>query len=315
MPDNIRNKSPLPSNAGEEFGNISSDLSGIQGGKRIAKTFHNHSESERPLVSIITVVLNNEETIEQTIKSVINQTYSNIEYIIIDGGSTDGTLDIIRNYDDQIAYWLSEPDKGISDAFNKGIRLSTGEFIGILNADDWLSKDQVGNGVKALKNSSADFVFGDLLFHNSDGMVIYRINGDANYANIIHSKMPELCHPTVLARRQAFEQIGLFETQYRYAMDYEWLLRLHVHGRFGIYAKGIIGHMRVGGISDKSYLRALKEVRDIAIHYGQNRVIAYYFYIYRIIKGNVRRILENLIPKSLYHRIRRIINRRYSSNI
>ena len=190
-----------------------------------------------PLVSIITIVYNGIRQVEQTIASVLGQTYENIEYIVIDGGSTDGTVEIIKRYQDRIAYWVSEPDNGISDAFNKGINAATGEFVGLLNADDRMSADQVALGVQALLNSSADYIFGDLLFHDETGCILYRINGDPDYQRIIDSKMPELCHPTVLARKALYDRIGLFDTRYRYAMDYDWLLRLHRNGGRGLYVK------------------------------------------------------------------------------
>ena len=244
-----------------------------EGGRR-TDGIYCRSDPTMPLASIITVVRNGEQTLERTMCSVFSQSYPNIEYIVIDGGSTDGTLDIIRKYDGRIAYWLSEPDHGISDAFNKGIAASTGELIGLLNADDWLSEDQIEQGVKALLVSAADFVFGDLLFHDEDGRILYRINGDAGYARIIHSKMPELCHPTVLTWKRVYDRIGLFDTNYRYAMDYEWLLRLHTGGGKGMYVKDIVGHMGIGGASDRSFLKAVKEVRDISVRYGFDHAAA-----------------------------------------
>ncbi len=265
------------------------------------------------LVSIVTIVRNAEHTLERTMLSVFDQTYRNVEYIVIDGGSTDRTPDIIRKYDDRIAYWVSEPDRGISDAFNKGIGKATGEFIGLLNADDRLSPDQIEQGVRALTGSDADFVFGDLLFHDEAGAIVHRINGDPDYARTIHSKMPELCHPTVLARRSAYERIGLFDTTYRYAMDYEWLLRLHASGGKGLYVPAVVGHMGIGGTSDISYRRALREVRDISVAYGRNRLAAELLYRYRIVKGAGRRLLERVLPKRLFERFRRIFNPRYSS--
>jgi glycosyltransferase involved in cell wall biosynthesis len=273
----------------------------------------NLAAGDVPVVSIITVVRNGERQIEETILSVLRQTFPNIEYIVIDGGSTDGTVEIIRKYSDKIAYWVSEPDNGISDAFNKGIGFATGEFIGILNADDRLSPDQIEQGVMALRKSNADFVFGDLLFHDEADRIVHRINGNPAYAKIIRRKMPELCHPTVLARRSAYERIGLFDTSYRYAMDYEWVLRLHVNGGTGLYVKDMVGHMGLGGASDVSYLRALREVRDIAVRYGRPKWLADCEYRYRVLKGGGRRFLERNLPKALFHPLRNLFNPRYTS--
>jgi glycosyltransferase involved in cell wall biosynthesis len=297
-----------------DYSNKPSHSDRIIGGLRIQGGFYNKSEPCKPLVSIITPVRNGEKILEQAIQSVINQTYHNIEYIIIDGASTDHTIDIIRKYEDRIAYWMSEPDDGISDAFNKGIAASNGEIIGLLNADDWLSVDQLELGVAALNKSPADFIFGDLLFYDASGTFKYRVNGDTDYSVTINSVMPALCHPTVLVKRKAYDKIGLFDTNYRIAMDYEWFLRLHKNGSIGEYAKGLLGHMRIAGISDISYVTTLDEMRQIAVRYGQSKRIANYLFLYRIFKGAVRRNLEKWTPTTLYHWMRRIVNQQYSSH-
>ena len=270
---------------------------------------------ENPVVSIITAVKNSASCLERTIESVLGQSYVPIEYIIIDGGSTDGTVDIIRRYEDKITSWVSEPDKGISDAFNKGICAATGEFIALLNADDWLSEDQVATGVSALQGSQADYVFGDLLLHDAGGRVLYRIKGDPDYTRIIRSKMPEVNHPTVLARKSIYDRAGLFDLGYRYAMDYEWVLRVHAQGGTGLYVPAIAGHMGLGGASDASFRKAVKEVRDIAVRYGRNRMMAEFEYRYRVIKGAGRRLLERSLPQSLFDRLRTLFNPRYAGKV
>lgn len=285
----------------------------IEGGLRTRGKFLKRAGPHLPLVTVVTVVYNGKKTLETTILSVLTQSYENIEYIIIDGGSTDGTLQIIKKYEDRIAYWVSEPDRGISDAFNKGIVCSTGDMVGIINADDWMSPDQVEQGVRALLNTNADFVFGDLLFYDDQGMAVYQIKGDKEYSKVIHNNMPDLCHPSVLARRDAYDRFGLFDTIYHYAMDYEWFLRLHTQGGRGIYAKTITAHMRLAGASDRSYYHALKEVRDISIKYGKNRFAASLLYSFRIIKGTVRRIVERLFPQQAVHWFRRAVNRGFFS--
>lgn len=285
----------------------------IDGGLRTRGEVYNKSDPGKPLVSIITPVRNGEKTLEQTIQSVVNQTYSNIEYIIIDGASTDHTVDIIHRHEDQIAYWISEPDDGIADAFNKGIAVSNGEIIGLLNANDWFSGNQIELGVAVLNKSPADFVFGDLLFYDASGTFKYRVNGNPDYSATINSVMPTLCHPTVLVKRNAYDKIGIFDTNYRIAMDYEWFLRLHKNGGIGEYAKGLLGHMRIAGLSDISYVTALDEMRQIAVRYGQSKRIANYLFLYRIFKGVMRRNLEKWTPTTLYHWMRRIVNPQYSS--
>ena len=123
--------------------------------------------SRAPLISVITVSYNAVTTIEQTILSVINQTYSNIEYIIIDGGSTDGTVDIIRKYADRIAYWVSEPDKGIYDAMNKGTKKANGEYIAFLNSDDWYELDAVSI-IAQFADGKNDLISGIIKLYKND---------------------------------------------------------------------------------------------------------------------------------------------------
>jgi len=305
----------LRSNVGPSLGEYREKLrhkSGIRGGKRKDAIQIINSNPVRRMVSIVTVVYNGGALLEQTIKSVLEQKYNPIEYLIIDGGSVDHTLDILRKYDRDVDYWSSEPDAGISDAMNKGIAASTGEIIGILNAGDWLSEDQIKRGVEALVLSRAEFVFGDLNFHGLDGSFKFRINGDPNYARFIRNGMPALCHPTVLVKREMYEKHGLFDLRYRIAMDYEWFLRIHMNGARGVHVNGLLGHMRVGGISDTGYMRELKEVRDIAIAYGQSGLTAELKYLGKVVKTVIRRAMEAVFPRQPYHWIRRMINRRYS---
>ena len=131
--------------------------------------FHKKSYQEKPLISVITITLNTALTLDTAIQSVLNQTYDNIEYIIIDGGSTDGSLDIIRKYEDRIAYWTSEPDSGISEAFNKGITAATGEISGIINADDYYEPAAVALAVSVLTQTGADIVHGMVQYRDVNG--------------------------------------------------------------------------------------------------------------------------------------------------
>lgn len=172
--------------------------------------------------SIITVCLNAINTIEQTINSVLNQRDVDIEYIIIDGKSTDGTLDIIKKYEEKIAYWISESDSGIYDAMNKGIDLATGDVISFLNADDWYEEGIIAKIEQYFSSNRVGIV---------GGAVNYIVNGKS--ATVIYSKYDlnktyiySACqHQAIFARKEIFQTIGNFNLNYKLLADYEWMLR------------------------------------------------------------------------------------------
>jgi glycosyltransferase involved in cell wall biosynthesis len=275
---------------------------------------HERREREQPesctvVVSIVTVALNSAATIERTIESVQTQSYAATEHIFVDGGSSDGTVDIIRRWIRPQDYCITEQDSGISDAFNKGVAMARGSVIQILNADDWLSPDQIARGVAALEETKVDFVFGDLIFYEN-GRPSFTYVGEADYARTIHRRLPTISHPTVLALRTCFERIGLFDPAFRRAMDYDWLLRLHRAGARGQYCPGIVGHMTHAGVSNREFRDTIEEVRAIAIAHGRNRLLASTEARLRWLKtataGPIKRHLE-----PLYRLIRRRINPSY----
>jgi GT2 family glycosyltransferase len=208
-----------------------------------------------------------EKTLPSTIASIRAQHYPNIEHIIIDGGSTDGTIDIVRSNEDAIAYWRSEPDAGIYDAFNKGIALSRGDFVGILNADDYYEPDQISNAVKVLADTGAPFVHGNITLHGWQGSDV-ELHGDPFYEAVVRHRMPSLHQVTTLCRRSVFEQHGLFSTRYRIAGDYDWYLRLAKRGCIGYHSPKIHAHMRAGGISTTQQRRAFVEAFLITWRHG-----------------------------------------------
>jgi glycosyltransferase involved in cell wall biosynthesis len=262
-----------------------------------------------PLISVVTTVWNGAKTLRRTIETVRQQGIDLIEYIVIDAGSTDTTIDIILANQDVISYWVSEKDRGISDGFNKGLALSRGKYILILNADDWMSPGQLNYAIETLETTGADFVFGDLLYHN-DKKVLYRIRGEVDYAARIAHVMPGLNHPTVVIRRSAYEKFGLFDLTLRYAMDYELLLRMHKGGARGIYDPRIVGHMSLEGTSDRNARAALKEGRDISIRHGYPALPAHLLYLWRAAKSTLRRGLA-VLPVTLFVPLRRLFNRNY----
>jgi glycosyltransferase involved in cell wall biosynthesis len=215
------------------------------------------------LVSIITIVYNAKKTLEQTILSVINQTYPNIEYIIIDGGSTDGSVDIIKKYEHQINFWISEKDRGISDAFNKGIAKATGELVGIINADDWYETDAVQTIVNSY--SSRIHVYCGMVSMISEKGVVQKVrmsdDKKLNYGMYI-------MHPTTFVKRVLYERIGNFDVEYRYAMDYDLILRVRSSGYSILCIPTKIACMRVGGISSDMEVANLEVIRIMKKHFS-----------------------------------------------
>lgn len=218
----------------------------------------------KPLVSVITVVFNGADTIEQTIQSVINQSYENIEYIIIDGDSTDGTQTIIDKYKDSIAYFVSEKDHGIYDAMNKGILHATGEIIGIINSDDWYEKDTVQKAVQAFdEDIEIGWVYGNINLINLDGPV-------SEYtAYPIETLWYQMAipHPSVFLKREIYETFGSFDVQYRFAADYELVLRLYSNQIKHRYINDILANFRLSGASQKLVNQVKKETSQISVKY------------------------------------------------
>lgn len=221
------------------------------GGRRI-NGVKNVAASNDPIMTVITVVFNGVETVGDTIRSVAKQTYSNVEYIIIDGGSTDGTLDIIRAHEDSIDYWLSERDDGIYDAMNKGIELARGDYIGMLNADDFFSSPTVLETIaKRIKQTNVDAVFSylDIVDPSNLDRVQrkYRVSRFSSFMLRIGVMPP---HPTFYCKRSCYEKAGPYNTSYRIAADFEMLVRMHTKGKITWQViKEVTVKMRSGGIS------------------------------------------------------------------
>jgi glycosyltransferase involved in cell wall biosynthesis len=228
----------------------------------------------QPLVSIITIVYNGEKYIEQTINSVLSQSYPHIEYVIIDGGSKDNTIPIIKKYEHRIARWISEKDEGISDAFNKGISLATGEIVGIINADDWYEPDTVEKVVNQI--GQADIVFGNIQYWNDTEKSFIQIGTLKHLERDV-----SITHPTVFVKKSCYDRFGKFNTGYKCAMDYELLIRLKVNNCRFAYIPAVLANMRWQGLSDKKWLAGRRELLAIKRHYFPERKISNYFFYYR----------------------------------
>ena len=179
---------------------------------------------QKPLVSIITVCFNSERTIEDTILSVINQTYPNIEYIIIDGGSTDNTLDIIKRYEKYITTWISEPDEGIYDAMNKGLSISNGTYVFFLNSDDLFYSRETINQIINKNTVSYDVIYGDVILCSEDLAFVSKQQNKKRTLRKILKKT--ICHQAIFAKKKVFDKTGIFNTKYKIHADFDWQLKV-----------------------------------------------------------------------------------------
>ena len=210
-------------------------------------------------ISLITVVFNAENTINRCIGSVISQDFRNIEYIIIDGGSTDNTIQIIQENKQFISHFISEPDKGIYDAMNKGIQLATGDVIGMLNADDVFADHTVLSTIaNAFIQQDSDITYGDLDYVNGNEKVIRKWrSGNFTSKNLNWGWMPP--HPTFYCKRHLFKKFGLYSLNYGTAADYELMLRfLYANNLRVSYIKKVLVKMKVGGKSNKNIISRVK---------------------------------------------------------
>ena len=223
---------------------------------------------DAPLISVITVVYNGAATLEQTIRSVLRQTYGNVEYLIIDGGSTDGTLDIIRRYEDEIDWWQSGPDGGIYDAMNRGIALATGDYVYVLGCDDFLVDENVLSGLRLHLIQGYDVICGTVWAVNRNG---WQFEFNNNYGSGIGDDLRygiSAPHQGIFIRRPVMERYP-FDTKYRIAADYKLNLCLWTDG--GLRIKKVrdkVAYYSVDGTSGKSVALRRAESFEILKEFG-----------------------------------------------
>lgn len=241
-----------------------------------------------PKISIITVCYNSAAHIEEAIQSVINQPYANKEYIIIDGGSTDGTLDIIDKYKDKIGYFISEPDKGISDAFNKGIRAATGDIIGICNSDDVMANNILEKVAYAYEPDIDIFRLNEVTRDFETGeeyMSIPTINFPIVPYNV------HILHMGCYISKNAFEKWGVYDVNFKYTMDLELLRRFMFNGAKQKYVPEVVGYFRKGGASGARVSKRANEHKLIVTRYGGTKIQAEKYIIYLYCKQALKDVL------------------------
>ncbi|MBC7487226.1 MAG: glycosyltransferase [Cytophagaceae bacterium] len=240
----------------------------MQGGKRILGTA---AQKQPPVVSVITIVYNGGQLLEGTIKSVLRQDAAHLEYIIIDGGSKDQTLDIIKKYNDQIDFWISEPDKGIYDAMNKGLNAATGEYVWFMNAGDHIHGEDVLTAIFD-KEKNADVYYGEANFVKENRTLI------GTRSEISTRKLPEalnwndmlygmaVCHQSFIARRSL---ANAYDTSYRCSADINWVIEVLKKSKKTVHMHRVLSDYLVGGFSMKQQKLAWKERFQIYTkHYG-----------------------------------------------
>lgn len=218
-------------------------------------------------VSVITVCYNSEKTIRHTIESILSQNYQNIEYIIVDGKSSDGTMDIVAEYRDRIATIISEPDKGIYDAMNKGVKAATGDVVGILNSDDFYENDSVISDVVQvfIDKTEIDVVFGDVVFISAENLNAIRRHYNAKRFKpwkLRFGWMPP--HPATFVKRSLYLRSGLYKTDFKIAADYEIFVRWLIVNKANYqWIDKILVRMRTGGASTSGIRSSILLNREI----------------------------------------------------
>ena len=224
-------------------------------------------------ISIITITYNSAKTLQRALASILSQTYKDIEHIIVDGASDDGTVEIIKAYAaaHENVQWVSEKDDGIYNALNKGIRMATGDVIGFLHSDDVLnSADSIEQIATAFESSQADVVYGDLQYCKG-GKVVRRWKSNAfNPRTLKFGWMPP--HPTVYVRKEVYEQVGLYDEWFRISADYDMLLRIFTAGYKTYYIPEVMVSMETGGASNKNTKARLSKTQEDFIVLKKNHV-------------------------------------------
>jgi len=240
------------------------------------------NDYDSPLVSIVTIVYNGERHLQGAINSIRRQVYKNIEYIVIDGESTDRSLDIIKKNQDIISFYISERDNGISDAFNKGINMAKGEIIGLLNSDDIYEPHTLEKVVNVYRNNAGEkgIYYGNIRYFDETTSfeLIPEIKKIWKYMSVFH--------PAIFVSKEVYNQVGTFSLDYKYAMDSEFIHRCLKSNIPFIYVDDILTNFRLEGTSNINYKKSYKEFYRSVKEYNNNS-LAYFYYLLGIVKKSI----------------------------
>ena len=237
--------------------------------------------------TIITVCKNSEKTIQRTFDAMLAQSCLDYEYLVIDGASRDSTLDIIRKYEPRFngrMRWISEPDNGLYDAMNKGIRMAKGEIIGICNSDDFYEPDALQNVKNTVeKNCNADVYYGIVRFLNKQGIEKKLLR----HSDYFLSEEP-MDHPGCFVRRDTYQKFGFFHHGFQIAADYDFMLRLHLRGaQFQPMNFIVVNFVEADGLSSVDWRKTLMDARRVRFQHGLWSVPSYFLYYCRYLIGRI----------------------------
>lgn len=247
-----------------------------------------------PKISIITITYNSEKTLEETVQSVISQDYPNLEYLIIDGGSKDRTLDIVEKYRDKISFVISEPDRGISDAFNKGIRYATGEIIGIINSDDLLLPGALKTIAENYDPKVGVYRGNTIIWNDKTNFKV--VAKPTMIFSLYSFKRRIICHQSTFVTKEAYEKVGTFKESFKYMMDADLLVRLYNNGIFFKYVPSDLAMFRMGGVTNNSFWKKRSELKRFYVENGTSSMWANirvaYFIMYSLVAIMLRKIFS-----------------------
>jgi glycosyltransferase involved in cell wall biosynthesis len=266
-------------------------------------------KKDRVIVSIITVVLNGGKVLEETIRSVISQTYTGIEFIVIDGGSGDDTIEIIKKYEKHITYWVSEKDNGIYDAMNKGIRLAQGDILYFLNCGDSIYDIDVVKDIvlEFHKDSSAGLIYGKAEMYSDDPKVRH-ISGKIINRSRLWMGMP-ICHQAAFFKKELFDILGEYNSVFHIAADYEFIVRFMKKsdeiGYKDVFINRLIVKFRIfEGVTSMGNARAIEEIEDISVRYFQLGLLEKMYFHAISLKSFLVSLLSTSIPMKYYRKIK-----------
>jgi len=276
----------------------------LEGGMRTREKEIRRQNGRCPVVTVVTVVCNGEPLLERTIRSVVGQTYYAVELIIIDGGSTDGTLDIIRRYDPKIDYWMSEPDKGIYDAMNKGIDFATGAWICFLNAGDEFSDAQIISGLATEFHDDRDVLFGRHEDIFGDGYSRTPALGDLQdlWKGMVFS------HQSMLVRTEAMKRMK-FNSDNRIAADYEFIYTLYAGNHHFHAMDRVIARVMADGFSATNNIELIRQQWRIARRFSKRPLIVDCYYLGSLASVSIKNLVKRLFPRRIVNRLRSLQGR------